>query len=123
MSKHAAAASNLYIGAASVAVAIGWEDGAGNRHVVERSVRFYSIAACKRGNAGTFTYLTQNDLVNGDSSCAKIFLAVACVRPGDINAARTGSPYRTGDPAHYYDHLLLRAYNLSVTPLRAGTLN
>jgi hypothetical protein len=124
----ASAASNLYIGATSVALAIGWTDSTANSttgagyHIVERSVRFYSVAACKRGNAGTFTYLTQDDLDVGDGTCASVFLAVACVRPGDINAARTGSPYRTGDPEHYYDHLLLRAYNISVTPIRAGSL-
>lgn len=116
--------SFIYPSQASVAVAIGWEDSLGNRHIVERSVRFYSVNACKYGNAGTSTFLKQSDLDGrGNGTCNEIFLAVACVRPGDINSAKTGSPYRTTSAQTYYDHLMIRYYDLSVAPIRAGTLS
>lgn len=111
----------IYPALPSVAVAIGWVDGSSARHVVERSVRFYSGGACIRGNAGTFTYLTQADLDAGDGECASIFLALATVRPTDIRAAKEGSaPFSTRDGD--LDRLVIERYNLSITPLRAGSL-
>ena len=103
----------------SIALAIGWEDSAGNRHIVERSVRFYSVAACRQGNASTFTFLTQDDLTTlGDLHCSKIFLAIATVRPGHSPAEGTaGRGTYTAT-----DRIKIKYYNLSVTPLHAGNL-
>lgn len=108
-----------YLGCTSLAIAIGWEDGAGNRHVVERSVRLYSVEACRQGNAATFTFLRQTDLDVGDGTCVKIFMVIATARPGAI--AVEGAARGAG-AANDDDDVYIKYYNLSVTPLQAGDL-
>lgn len=105
-------------GLVCLAMAIGWEDGAGNRHVVERSVRFYSVRAVQQGNCSTATFLTPTDLADGDNTCAKIFMVVASVRPG---ATTTNLRDYTGS-ATASDDLEIQHYNISVLPLKAGDL-
>lgn len=114
------AAANLrndYI--AALAMGIGWEDGAGTKHVVERSVRFFTIEAVRPGNAETMAFLTQDDLdsLGGDGTCAKIFLVVATAHPGDS----TWLPNTPG-LAFNNNFLYIRYHNLSTTPIHAGDL-
>jgi len=110
-----------YPGIKSVAIAIGWEDGTGNKHVVERSVRFNTGPAVTRGNISTATYLTQDDLDEGDGTCAYIFIALATVRTTDVEVARENAP--SGDTrGGVVDIVAIHHYNLSTTPIRAGSL-
>lgn len=107
-----------FIGLNSLAIAIGWEDGLGNRHIVERSVRFYSVEACLEGNASAFCFLTQSDLLDGDLTCAKIFMAIATCRPSQLTAEGAARGVSYGED----DLIEIKFYNLSVTPLQAGDL-
>jgi hypothetical protein len=102
---------------AAVALAIGFEDGLGARYIVERSVRFFTSKATRPGNADTMTFLTQSDLNAGNGTCAKIFLAIATVHPGNDN-------WLPGRPLLAFDNseMFIRYYNLSTTPIHAGDL-
>mgnify|MGYP003640173570 CR=1 FL=1 len=111
--------ARAYVGLNCVAIAIGWEDLTGNRYVVERSVRFYSLEACRQGNAGTTTFLTPTDTAAGDGSVLKIFLAIALVRPGEATTEGTVGRGITYTPDGGVE---IKYYNLSVTPLQAGDL-
>lgn len=111
----------IYTALPSAAIAIGWNDTNGFYHIVERSVRFYSGQACVRGNISTSTYLTQADLDTEDGTCARIFLAIATVRPTDIRAAKDGTSALLSRDGGV-DNLVIEYYNLSTTPIRAGSL-
>lgn len=93
------------------AIAIGWQDSTGVRHIVERSVRFYSTEAVKRGDLVTSTLLKQTDLdADGDGTVNTIFLAIAGGVRGDVATAET------------QQDLEVRYYNITTWPLHAGDL-
>lgn len=107
------------VGLNSLAIGIGFRDGnSGTPHVIERSVRFYSVEACMEGNASTFCFLKQSDLPAGDSRCSSIFMVVATCRPGHLPAEGAGR----GVAYSLIDKIEIKYYNLSVTPLQAGDL-
>lgn len=98
---------------ASVYIAIGWEDGVGTRHVIERSVRNNSIPAVRRGDLVTSAFIDTDllDTEGGDGQVSSVFLVIAGGVRGDI----TGDAEDTTDPE-------IRYYNLSVVPVKAGAL-
>lgn len=98
-------------GVNSVAIAIGYEDGAGARFVIERSVRFYSMKASAYGDLVTSTLITQDDLTGvGDDQISSVFLVVAGVEP-------TG-----GAVAKNARNITTSYYNLTTLPIHASTL-
>jgi hypothetical protein len=111
-----------YLGTPSAAIAIGFIDGLGAYHIIERSVRFYSGGTCIRGNISAFTFLTQDDLDTlGNGEVTDIFCCLATVRPHDIRAAAAGTG--AGNTRDNQDDVIsIERYNLSVLPVRAGSL-
>lgn len=111
-----------YLGTPSAAIAIGFIDGLGAYHIIERSVRFYSGGTCIRGNISAFTFLTQDDLDTlGNGEVTDIFCCLATVRPHDIRAAAAGTGAGTTRD-NQDDVISIERYNLSVLPVRAGSL-
>jgi hypothetical protein len=95
----------------SVLVAVGWQDGAGDRHIVERSIRWYSTRAIWKGEVTTATLLRQSDLDGlGDGTVANVFLAVASAARGFPSNPTRATPVVFGE------------YNVTAWPLHAGDL-
>jgi hypothetical protein len=96
-------------GVSSLAIGIGFQDGVGARHVIERSVRFYSGLACELGDCVTSTILTQDDADVGDGTITSMFVVVSGAAP-DSGLTKTTC------------NLDIGYYNLSAVPLHAGDL-
>lgn len=93
----------------SAMIAIGWQDGSANYHVLERSVRFNQLQATMRGDIVTSTLLTQADLDGqGDGTVVKIFVVVA----SEDRASATTLPR----------DLEVTTYNITTIPLHAAAL-
>ena len=100
----------------SVLVSIGWQDGTGARHILERTIRWYSLRAIWRGEATTATLLRQADLdAQGDGNVANVFLAVA-------NQIRAISGHVSQNDPEEVVEVTFGQYNVSVWPLHAGDL-
>lgn len=97
-----------------MAIAIGWKDGSGSRHVVERSFRFYGKHVVTKGTLATGCFLTQTDLTAGDGTVATIFMVIAQAVSGP------GTPLN--DPDTSANSNEIGSYSLSILPLHAGTL-
>lgn len=96
-----------------VVIGIGWVSHTGDRHVIEKSVRWFNNLAKFKGSLDTFTFITRDDIVQAgvpqdDVGIAGVFGVVAC---GEANSASGGFP------ASYLDF-----YNLDMLPIRAGDL-
>lgn len=93
-------------------LAIGFEDSGGTRHIIERSIRWYSLNATEFGSAETTAYVTQTDLDalgGANTQVAAFFLAVSGRRR---RGAGLTSSYQTA----------IGQYHFSVLPIRAGAL-
>ena len=100
--------------AEGMAIAIGWKDGAGSRHVVERSFRFYTKHSISQGTLATGCFLTQTDLTAGDGTVATIFMVIA--------QAVSGSGTPLNDPDTSANSNDIGSYSISILPLHAGAL-
>ena len=97
------------VGVSSIAIAIGFRDGAGAEHVIERSVRFYSGLAVRRGDCVTSTFIVQADIDVYAAGFVDMFLVIAgCLPDGGLTTATRA--------------VEIGNYNLSTIPIHAGTL-
>ena len=96
-----------------MAIAIGWKDGAGARHVVERSFRFYAYQGFSEGTLATGCFLTQTDLAAGNGTVASIFMVIAQARNGAGTLAAPDVTIHAND---------IGSYSISILPLHAGAL-
>lgn len=88
---------------------IGWEDGAGTRHVVERSLAFFSKRCTWYSPLSTMTFITQADLDLGDGDVSSFFLVCASrYVENNSNATRT------------YD---VGSFHMACMPFHAGALS
>lgn len=97
------------LGVVSLAIGIGFRDGAGAEHVIERSVRFYSGKAAQLGDCVTSTFLTQADIDVHAAGLVDMFIVIAGAIPDGGFTTTTRA-------------LEIGYYNLSAIPLHAGTL-
>lgn len=93
-----------------VLMGIGFEDGLGNRYVIERTVRWNVLKGVTRGTISTSTKITDTDLAVGDGQIAKVFGVIASQDWADTALT---------NPPSAWD-IVVRHYNISVMPLRAG---
>lgn len=93
----------------SILIALGFEDGAGARHIIERSVRWNSGFAVRFGSISTTTLLTPTDIAMGDGQVAATFCVLAARKRLEFgsNHVDSGGPY-------------IFRYGHTAVPLRAG---
>lgn len=88
---------------------IGWKDGTGTRHVVERSIAFFSKRCVWYSPISTMTFITQEDLDLGDGEVVSFFLVCASrYVENNSNATRA------------YD---IGSFHISCMPFHAGELS
>jgi len=93
-------------------IGIGYED-AGGRHVIERSVRWYSVTASSGGSIETFTFINWEEI--SQQPVLKVF---GVVSTGFMTSAGPGVPptsTASWDPQ-------IGPYNIDVLPVRSGEL-
>jgi hypothetical protein len=100
---------NAFVAAKCALIGIGFEDGLGDRYVLERTVRWNNMLGVLRGTISTSTYIRQTDIDVGNGEIAKVFAVAASQQWADSDLAP--SP-----PAHH--SLEIRHYNLNVRPFR-----
>jgi len=97
----------------SVYLAIGIRDMSGTRRIIERSIRRVTSSTVRRGPMSTLTYITAADLTAGslDGTVEEVFGAVI-------------SGVAASDAAQHAPlDLVLRRFQISVEPIRAGVLD
>jgi len=92
----------------SVIVGIGWEDQAGNRFIIERSIRWFNAFSSVKGSLETFTFIQAADIGN-TNQINKIFGVIA------------GGSWGLTDNG--YRPPVIKYYNIDMIPIRAGELN
>ena len=99
-------------------IAIGWEDGSGVKHIIERSIRLYSIRAVWRGELQTSTLITQADLdsLGGDGEVSAFFVAISS---GVMGMDPSNVPLVSVQMGL---EQVIEAFNITVWPLHAGDL-
>ena len=91
-------------------VSIGIQDSAGNRAIIERSIKWYSQIGHFQGSLDTFTYIKKEEWVAlTNNNIVKVFGAIAVGNHGTpaLNDTRP---------------LIVREHQLTIIPIRAGTL-
>ena len=91
----------------AVVVGIGWTDQAGNRSVIEKSIRWFNYHSVVKGSLDVFTFIQASDVGN-TNQINKIF--------GVISSASWGATSAN------YDSPIIRYYNIDIIPIRAGSL-
>ena len=98
----------------SIWMALGYEDGAGSRYIVEDTVMGYSGDAVDRGPVTNSWFLQPADIAAGNGTVKKVFWAIS----GRIDKLR-GWTLATGSNE---PHLDIVHYSMYVVPIRAGDL-
>ena len=95
-----------------VLIGIGYEDD-GGRHVIERSIRWYSICNSSGGSIETFTFVDHSDIDHQNNNIKSVFCVVAS---GVMTIAGVLPGTTSCDPQ-------IGPYNIDVLPVRSGELD